>query len=306
MPGPVLRAALQQMARFGNEDFLPGSILELRWGKFGELFQEVAEEALLRDSDDFWEYLTSCAELAAYAFGGAKARVMSEEVSADLARRLIGGDRREKVSAALVSMRLAYEVYTQMSGIGVPDIPSTHAARFERVRDGLVAILGPGDPPVAIAACWALAWIGELRLARAPVGRATLLMLYRLWRASKPGEPVRLVAWAFGSQPLLKRNTFDDEDWGEPVEEFLCRTASDHPMVRRAALVVAWYRGAPSTNLTVLELAAELREIIDLNATTRDLLGALGSPGRRLLEEWNKRDAPRKRRGASRHRGSRE
>jgi hypothetical protein len=138
------------------------------------------------------------------------------------------------------------------------------------------------DPPLALAAAWALAWTGQARLPDAPPEADVITSLYRLWREADSSELRRLAAWAFATQPLLPRDTFAPDIWGD-CDAWLRETASEAHQV--APLVLAWYRRDPWSDS---ELAETLNKVEPPRRyfTVRELLATLGESGRRVLEKW--------------------
>jgi len=103
---PVLRAALRQMAGYGNEEFGKGSVVALRRGKFGEVFQEVAEKAYFSNAADWDKFRAAIRDLALEEVFHSEPPQLSEAVSAMLDRSLKSGNRRDQ-SLCCVRVRLA-------------------------------------------------------------------------------------------------------------------------------------------------------------------------------------------------------
>ena len=220
-------------------------------------------------------------------FQGSK-HLMAEEVSNSLVDMLTNGARREKVRAALVCMRLAYKARsidpTQRFDEGV-------VSWFQPLRDPLADMVDGADPQAALAASWALAWIGYKRLSATPPDSGLLLALFGLWREAGSDQLARKAAWALAAQPLLPRDTFTLGNWGD-CEAFLRnakdgkdRTARDG---RNAALVVAWYRRAPWSDAELAERVGQVQGEAKIATTMRDILLSLGEEGQRVLEKLEK------------------
>ncbi|MDP3182336.1 MAG: NACHT domain-containing protein [Desulfobaccales bacterium] len=311
---PTLRAALEQVARHvrdvpiepirkkGTGMEQESALIRLRRGKYGTLLQQVTEDSYLSGRKNWEEYELAIADLAFEEQFQSSARVqMSASVSHSLLKAIETGERIEKVRAALVGMRLAFSARHRD--------PRSEPARpdelFQPLRDAICGMLNPNDPPLALAASWALAWIGDTRRCTAAIDLASMLCLYQIWKDSPWQELSRFAAWAFAAQPLLPRDTFSKDVWGS-CDAFL-EKASGHEKSRkgrisqRAALVVAWYRQAPWNDGDLVRVIADVIEPGDADYTMRDLLENLGDAGRQVLQKLReKKDEahkkPRKRR----------
>jgi hypothetical protein len=158
------------------------------------------------------------------------------------------------------------------------------------LADGLTGLLDPGDVPVALASCWALAWIGQLCLVSEPPEPKMIMALYRLWGQLESEAHAHYPAWALSTQPLLPRDTFDKDVWGD-CDLFLHQAnerGARWRRLRQAALIVGWYRRAPWSDAELIEhLAALVKDgflQVKREPTLRNLREALGvsssiSPG---------------------------
>ena len=279
---PTLRAALRQMARHGSGNWLKGSIVNLRRGNFGTVLQEVTEEAYLGAAGAWHEYDVAMSDLAIEGVFEDREQRMSEALSDSLAGALAGGSRPEKVRAALVCVSLAFE------SPEAAEERSSLVQWFQPLREALVGMVDPQDPPVALAASWALTWIGRRRLSNTPPEPGLLLSLYRLWREAESEHLAGFAAWTLAEQPLLARDMFVRDDWGD-CEQWLhdARAGKDRAgdYASLATLVVGWYRRAPWSDA---ELAESIRRTLASRRdwpTGREILASLGEAGRRVLEE---------------------
>jgi hypothetical protein len=295
---PTLRAALLQVARHTAEIGQRSPVREiysitarLRRGKFGSVLQQLTEDSFVSGQGNWEEYYHAIAELAAEQYCPVPSRVeMTDALAESLLVTIEKGERVEKVRAALACMDLAYVHYPESSQAESlkPD------ERFQNLRDAICAILDPSDSPLALAASWALAWIGDNRLCTSSIQPASILCLYRLWRDAPTQELGRFAAWALAAQPLLPRNTFSKDDWGN-FDAFLQQiTRGDETRlqfdVQRAVYIVAWYRRSPWSDS---ELAKKVAKIIESPygrvASIVELLENLGKTGKRLLSKWRKK-----------------
>ncbi|NQT11424.1 MAG: NACHT domain-containing protein, partial [Planctomycetes bacterium] len=278
---PTLRSALRQMARCGDEEFKRGSIVNLRRGKSGEVFQEVAEEAYFGAGPGWDEYMGAIRDLVLEAVFQDRSPQLSDHVAQALARSLSSGERNEQARAALVCMKSVHSYR---------DVADEHynslAERFRPLRDAIGHLLLPDDPPLALAAAWALVWAGARRLPRTRPEPGVIGALFGLWREADSSKLRTFAAWAFSTQPLLPRGTFAPEVWGN-CDAWIEQEASRKYHESSAALVLAWYRRCSWSDS---ELAAKLSKSHrhpSSDPTAREMLTTLGEAGRRVLEEWD-------------------
>ncbi|MCL4201199.1 MAG: NACHT domain-containing protein [Pirellulaceae bacterium] len=282
---PTLRAALQQMARHSDEEFVPGSVSDLRRGKFGEVFQEVVEEAYFSNTAGWDEYQAVMVYFAQDELFHSEGPQLSDVVSSTLDGSLKSGNRKQQTRAAFVCVWLAYWKWRERERRIVKWVrrkeDESLAERFHPLRDALGDLLAQDDPPLALAAAWALAWMGRVRLPDATPEPCVMMSLYRLWREADSSALRRYAAWAFATQPLLPRDTFAPDVWGD-CDAWLQEAAFEAHKV--APLVLAWYRRTPWSDSG---LAEKLSEIGDHSyPTVRELLATLGESGQRVLEQW--------------------
>lgn len=303
---PTLRVALRELARSRRNmgrDFESNWVAGILRGKFGAVFQEVAEQSYLADSLGMDEYLPSLSQIALYLRFGEQEPAMSEPVAASLRAALETGDRLERIRAALVCMDLAY------TGGGVSERNAIEVEvlriRFQSLALGLSKMLDPNDVPSALAASWAFAWLGERRLLANFPEPTTLLSFYRLWRQLESSEQARYAAWALATQRLMTRDTFSKEVWGD-CDAFLLKAVTNEEYrwrhIQQCALVVGWYRRSPWSDAELVEQLGKCTEEYssEIDPTVRELLGNLGDAGQSVITAWECKQAKReqKRSGA--------
>lgn len=296
---PTLRVALRELARqgrTGDPEFDAGWVAEILRGKFGAVFQEVAEQTYLAGGLGMEGYLSTLERLAIHLYFSDEVPVLSEAVSASLFHALGADGRLERIRAALVCMWLAY-----VGGGEVKCKPERAViqVRFQALRPGLISMLTPSDLPCALVSSWALAWLGEHGMLVNPPEPEMLLSLYRLWRECESQGQARYYAWALASQELLPRDTFNIQVWGD-CDAFLRQAVTNETYefrrIQHSALVVGWYRRAPWTDV---ELVKELSRCLEggfssIEKSVRALLEGLGhAGGRHVLEEWERGRAER-------------
>ncbi len=275
----ALRAALLQVAR----NFSKNSLADLRRGRYRSPFREVVEDAYFR-GDDNWEiYLPIMQEFAIDAM--IPNRRPSEGLADSLMRGLAEGDRLDKVRAAFTAGFLA------SSGSGFTTWTKQDQAieGLRLLRDAVGSLLDLEDLPSSLAACWALSCIGMHRLTSLPPRPGLLISLYRIWREAESEEVARYAAWAFATQPLLPRDTFEDSAWGD-CESVLRRAVDGSDRAAGfgfdAAMVIAWYRRAPWEDSILVRMIAEAAPLYDFRFPGWEMLRSLGKEGRDVLREW--------------------
>lgn len=297
LTAPTLRMALSELAREryrGDREFESGWAAAIYRGKFGSIFQEVAEGAYLSGDPGFEDYNSTVERLAVHLrFGDEKAVVMTDALAASLKMDLEGCSRIDKIRAAMVCMWLAYTGGGEVDP--KPDIAQLRQS-YQMVCDGLCAMVKSDDLSCAHAASWSLAWIGDRRLFQNGVEPSIILALFRLWRESKSKRLARYFAWALSEQPLLPRDTFSRDVWGECDPALKEAAAEDEQWVfGQCAAVVGWYRRAPWDDV---ELMGHVSKFLNAHSdtthpTVRELLESFGEAGRNLIVDWETKRAQR-------------
>ncbi|MEK6258086.1 MAG: NACHT domain-containing protein [Planctomycetota bacterium] len=265
----TLRAALRQMGRYGNEELMKGSVISLRRGRFGEFFQAVVESTYLDGRDGWDEVSYAMTDLAVDSVFQDQSPKLSDEMATTLGVWLTSDDRLLQIRAAFVCMNLAFQNHSVAD-----DVHDLLAPQMRLLGDALGRLLTPDDPPLALAASWALAWMGNGRFHKMLPEPEVLRTLFQLWREADSRELQRLASWAFSAQPLLARDTFPPDTWGD-CDAWLKECASTKDEQALAAMVLAWYRRRPWSDSELPEKVSE-HEKSKLWPTGRELLTALG------------------------------
>lgn len=285
---PTLRGALRELAsdhRDRQAAHITGWFFSILRGKFGAVFQEEIEQAYLAGGIGIVEHLPALADVSMHLHFGDQEPTISDSVASSLLSSLKTGNRVERVRAALVCMRLTYASFKYRD-------PREERTFFEPLVSGLGRMLTSGDLPSALAASWALAWFGENRRIGGPPEPEMLLSLYRLWSQLEAEAQARYPAWAFGTQQLLPRDTFESSVWGD-CDLFLRQRVekTKFPWIRHSALIVGWYRRAPWSDAELVEQIIETRKL-RLGPNFRELLKGLGAPGQRALKDLGSNQSP--------------
>lgn len=257
-------------------------------GKFSTVFQEEIHQIYLAGGEHFELYGSALATQAVHRqFGGDKVN-MPSSAKASLLTSLESGDRLDKIHAALVCMRIAWGGYFSTNG---PLYERELRESIGLLYPGLIRMLDPTDLPSALAASWALAWIGEHRFLTSPPEPEVILSLYHLWRQQESVERGRYFAWALASQQLLPRETFSNDVWGN-CDSFLSQAITNEVrgrgQVNKAALIVGWYRRSPWNDVELVDIISKSPRSMEMprDKTIIKLLESLGEAGALELVKW--------------------
>ncbi len=281
----TLTGALREIARRVSDSGLPESVRDIRCGRFGDLFNEIAEEAYLRGSGDWFHFRQAAHANALFTQFAGRKPPMGDAIATTLARALRNGTRLERLRAAFVVGQIACEASPDPGG-PYPPLPP---AALARLRDELRAAITPEDWPLAAAACSALYMIAKGGLATGMPAAEVVLALLRVWSAAIP-EASYSAALALATQPLLSRDAFGPEDWAGADWSGPCQVDerdADAPWLGRARLVVAWYRREPWHDEDLVERIDRLGA--DDWPTGEEMLGTLGEAGRLSLVKLDQR-----------------
>jgi hypothetical protein len=282
---PTLRAALRTMARYGNESYVKGSVVNLRRGKFGELFQEVADEAYFRGGWGWEAYFGAVSDLSLESFFPNGQRVFSHGLAEALGRSLGSGNRIEQTRAALVCGFLPYH------DLGTKHDQDAWAVELRTLRDAVGRLLPLENPGLALAAAHALGLMGLARLPAAPPSPDVIGLLFHLWRESDSPRLREFARAALSAQPLHTRDAIAPETWGDCDTWLKNATGPDDSF---AALIVAWYRRRPWSDAELAEMICRINLHSGFRVNARQMLATLGAEGRRVLKEWDAQERHRK------------
>jgi hypothetical protein len=222
--------------------------------------------------------------------------MMSDVVTTSMQNALESDDRLGKIRAAFVCMRLAR---TEGGDVERKPDRAVIQAHFQPLSDGLSKMLNPNDLPCALAASWALAWIGERQLLVNPPEPEMILSLYQVWRRIKSNGQAHYPTWALTTQQLLPRDTFKKDVWGD-CDSFLRQAVASEVKYWQtgpphSALIVGWYRRSPWSDDELVEQIGKRIEgrPSSINPIFRKLLKNLGDAGQRVLQEWESKHAQR-------------
>lgn len=282
----ALRGALRQAGRVIKSDRFKA----LLQGRFGELFQEECEASFMGGGTN-WEDWAQ-AMLSIHQRGDLlEPPVLPEldEINA-LQEAIQNTNRlaRVRATAAVVDMAFRWKRFSEN--------PAGILKSIESLRSSIAAMLQLDDPPLALMATLAFVWMGANRSPKTPPDPAWVLSLYRIWREADSAELARLAGWALSTQPLLPRDSFSKEAWGDCEEWLQTALAQEGPSYHGyggAAVVVNWYRQAPLNDKQLVEKIQLARkyETPGVLSTMREVLNNVGESGRRVLEDWEEEKA---------------
>lgn len=287
------RKALGQLARHGSEESERGSIVALRRGRFGEVFEEVALGAFFGEVEQWKNYLNAVQSLGVERFFGNREAGMTADVAKALQGTLMSEDRTQQGMAAQACLWSAFQAREASQ-----DDRERLVARFRPLRDQIATILNQHeeDEPLALCLASALVEMGRSGLTDIAPETRTLPTLHRLWRNAANSEVRAMARWAFGLQPLHPRDAIEADAWGEECDDEWFTREPEDSEERDAILVIAWYRGRPWSDeqlLGKLKEALSGMETFDFDdrpAIFR-LLEALGEPGWRVLDAWKEKQS---------------
>jgi Restriction endonuclease/NACHT domain len=283
---PTLRGALLQLGCYSHVSFRETIGEGILNGKFSSIFKELIEQAYVAGNDEFGKYLLGIEAIAAYEYFKNERSLPSPELLTTLLTAFLVEDPLVKIKAALVVMRLAFN--------GTFEVDTWDACQplIRSIFGSLSPMIRVDDLPSAAAASWALAWLGENELFLEPPTPELLMSLYSVWRRLEQVYTARYPAWALATQPLLSRDTFSPDMWGDC--DVLLRkalTLDDYrgSEITIASLVVGWYRRAPWTDDELVELLTERIDERRLQRTVLGLLENLGEEGKRVFNRYEQR-----------------
>ena len=281
----TLRGALRQLARHSNEEYANGSCILIRRGKFGEVFQEMAEDAFFGQSLNWKNYREVVRDLAVEQFFEDRGANMSAEAAAKLDLAFTSGDRVQQGKAMLAISWSAYRAHRKQDEDFL-----TLIERFRLLRQRIAGLLREDDEPFALCLIFAMVWTGIAGLPDDPPDKEVVLMLFWLWQNARNSQVRASAKWAFGVQTLLPRDAIDRATWGDCEEVF--NDKQQGGFGSDATLVLAWYRGQPWSDEQLLERLKESMgdkgSLISLNRRPAlfRLCKTLGEPGRQIIAEW--------------------
>jgi hypothetical protein len=285
----TLRNALMEVAtKMGSkgrwsESILPSALIS---GKFGNTFRELIEEAYFKGTDDYFMFDTACSYSLRFEALKIHETLFDKSLVTGLLHRLAGKDSKDRIRAALLVMRLAFESGRDEEKAKTVQIP------WSEFHKHLLPMLESDSGPMVQAACWAMAWLA--RHPGVPPSPEATRLFFKHWRQALNPELARKAAWALYRQPLQSRPTFPTDFWGD-IDLWLndeWKKFSDTDNERRlAVLTVAWYRGSPWNDTQLVEMI-KAAPLMLFEGT--QMLKELGEPGGKFLAELEKRKPPLK------------
>jgi hypothetical protein len=274
----TLRPALKQVTR----GIVVDATVRLRRGKFGSLLESIVMDAYF-GSNDWDDYHEAAIELLVPERYG---RRSPQGTSDSLMRALSSGNRLDETGAAFGIMYAAWFAQDHR--------PTLTVEEFQSFREVLGMMIDPTDGPRSLAVAWAFAWIGQLPNL-SPTDPAILISLYRLWRSATTRNLKMFASWAFGAQPVLPRDTFDPNVWGDDCDA--CFAETNEYANELSRLMLGWYRRKPWNDEEMAQIIQDrLSSLVRVSEyDSRNLsamLEMLGEPGQRALADWKKRKEP--------------
>lgn len=280
-----LKQAYLQLGRFVDgsgvwPDWLRGILADDHSG----LFHGTLEQRIWQGDARWQEYLYVVDRIAWQTWGHDPGQPLA--TLPQLCAELAHDEPNHRLQAALVCMNLAYNTRAAEAETDLP--------LFACALPGLIAMLDSPAAPEQVAASWACAWLGTLRLLPHAIPTECLLRWFDLWQQHEAMDYARFFAWALSAQALPPRDTFAPDAWGD-CSEFLKRQVDKGRQYRDAALLVMWYRHGPMTDPELVNALAKISADWDGSPTIYTLLANLGEAGQAVLARWQKDKEARQR-----------
>jgi hypothetical protein len=166
--------------------------------------------------------------------------------------------------------------------------------------DQLVPILYSDEPYAYFAACWAFAWLGEIRAWGPEHNPGVISRLLEIWRESQLYDVQRQAAWAISSLPIIDRELKPLPEPDPDLIDFIKQQGSlkgekgdikkrAAEFKRCAALVIGFYWKTPWTDEELAQLVASKYDRGPLERQKYvSFLKSLGEPGMAQLEALQK------------------
>lgn len=247
--------------------------------RYGEVFRETCEsqfldgdgQALIETGRRFVDLVV--AETGSLRIGNARDR--------DQVLNLLNSTEvRVQARGAMLATRGAF-------GAARADAPEPETELVKALHPWsarLIEICRDGSKPIRYLSTWAMAWLGQLE-AVAPADRSPALeTLLRTWRTSDSPDLQRQAAWAFSEAAPVSRGVGPFHRGDVHLIPFVEDQAAAEPGIPRredrrpAALLLAYYLGAPWSDEEIIERAREIY------VTRRNPKRGFGTVGRLLPE----------------------
>lgn len=194
--GSILRNALLVIGRL-SPSRQADSVEALMQSKFAEMFKELVFNEFAADREDSYLYMSTLADIYQYEFPGGDV-APGNGVLELLSPLLDDPNDAVRVKGALLLMHYAY-------GVDGANRQSPKIFDFGVVNKKLSKMLDSKFQYVALAAAWALAWVGRA-MDKPQVDTAGIISkMSTLWAASKESKSRRYFAWSLYSQPIADR-----------------------------------------------------------------------------------------------------
>jgi len=247
-PGTI-RAAIQQLVRFGGMLEMWDFIAELARGRYGREFRDIALTSYVSAAADL--HNTSLAVLAILRAQNPNIENGITSKPAEIYSQYLL--KPEPIVRCEGAMGLVGVIFNQdISSPGLRELLST-------IRDPLISMLFSDSAAEKHAAAWLLGLLGSNKVVALPILPDALGRLFLTWRTSTDEESRETAAWAIAQQPIVSRDVFKYcssitvDEVHEVLKEYESLKEEGNAPEKTAALVIAWYRKAlDNTRLTNL------------------------------------------------------
>jgi hypothetical protein len=278
-----------------DEIQIPPDLLEeglLYRGKFGKTLLKVVQNAYISFNMDLPELGNTLAAITLNQINWTRSRDLTPQLVEKIKTFFVSESPIKKAAGALAVMNIAYGFYVYREN-------SIAEAKklLNALGDQLVPILYSDEPYAYFAACWAFAWLGEIRAWGPEHNPSVISRLLEIWRESQLYDVKHQAAWAISSFPIINRELKPLPEPDPNLIDFIKQQYSlkgekGDIVKRHAALVIGFYWKTPWADEELAQLAAPgyprrySQNIVPL-------LKALGEPGMAQLKALEQKEGSR-------------
>jgi hypothetical protein len=282
----LLEEGLEWIARRPGDTH--GLIRLLYRGRYGEILLNVVKDAYIRSDTDLVGLGSALSDITLEQINWTESQDLTPQIAEKLTILMDDENIIQKAAGALAVMDIAYYHAGSFSKRSETADAQKH---LNALGDQLVPILYSDELHLHFAACWAFAWLGEIK-AWSPEHKPDVLSrLLKIWSVSQLPDIQYVASWAISDLPLIGRESKPlpepDLDMIDFITKQFTLDGDDYRVYakKRASLVMGFYWKAPWTDEELAQSAASIYgEGFDDRSTLDPFLKALGEPGMAQLE----------------------
>jgi len=276
----------------------PSELIRLLYrGRYGEILLNVVKDAYIISNTDLIELGSALADITLEQINWTRSQDLTPQIVEKLTTLLDDETVIQKAAGTLAVMDIAF----YHTGHFVKRSETTDTKKhLAALGDQLVAILYSDEPHLHFAACWAFAWLGEIKAWSPEHKPDVLLRLLKIWSESQLPDIQHTAAWAISSLPIIDRESKPlpepDPDMIGFIKKQFSLDEGDYRVYAKkgASLVMGFYWKMPWTDEELAQLAASIYgKGFDDGLTLDPLLKALGEPGKAQLEGLKQKQSER-------------